>query len=172
MRKTRASFRIWKGALTITAEDIHRQRTYLDARPYVVFNPDEKRLQATIPMTDPLIVQLVSRMRSMLGEHEVQEPVVLQSLAGCLQQEWHTDYDKDNHSSFSVLLALQDDTRLETPGKTIELDQGDLLIFRSDLVHAGSWYNRENLRIFLFCDLPTVKRRKNATYITQLTNGP
>jgi ectoine hydroxylase-related dioxygenase (phytanoyl-CoA dioxygenase family) len=171
MRKTRASYRIWKRALTITAEDIQRQRTYLDARAYVVFNPDEKRFQAKIPMTDPLIAQLVSRMRSMLGEHEVQEPVVLQSLAGCLQQEWHTDYDEDNRSGFSLLIALQDDTRLETPGKTIELERGDLLVFRSDLVHAGSSYDRENLRIFLFCDLPTVKRRRNATYIRQWTNG-
>jgi hypothetical protein len=40
----------------------------------------------------------------------------------------------------------------EIDRKTISLNQGDILIFRGDLIHAGSEYLEENYRIHIFYD--------------------
>jgi len=46
----------------------------------------------------------------------------------------------------------------------IELNPGDVLVFRGDLVHAGSAYNTKNNRIHLYLDSPLVSRPSNTTW--------
>lgn len=165
MRRTRRTWKVWKNAIPICQSDIQRQRKYLKSHAEVVFNPNSKRRQATIPETDSLLAKLQSRLGPMLGNHTLQTPVVLQSLTGCKQQQWHMDYDDKNTTGFGMLLALQNGTRLETRECTIHLKQGDLLIFNGDLVHAGSWYDCENLRIHAYLDVVGGHRRANSTYL-------
>lgn len=166
MKQTRSKWRIWKNAIPIRDYDIQRHRKYLKTHAEIVFNPNSKRRQAAIPLKDPLISRLRLRMRHMLGEYMLQSPVVLQSLNGCKQQQWHVDYDpQKNTTGFGMLLALQNGTRLETLEATIHLNQGDLLIFNGDLVHAGSWYDYENLRIHAYLDVKGSHRLANSTYI-------
>lgn len=48
----------------------------------------------------------------------------------------------------------------------VELNEGDILIFRADLIHAGSFYNEEeNTRLHVFLDSPVFPRIKNQTWL-------
>ena len=74
-----------------------------------------------------------------------------------------------------LLLALQPDTKLYTYGgwnrtvadereeKRIDLDVGDVLLFRGDFVHAGADYDEDNIRIHCYIDVPTYKRPNDTT---------
>jgi len=48
--------------------------------------------------------------------------------------------------------------------KTINLDKGDIIIFRADLVHSGASYEEENNRIHCYLDSNTVHRNPNKTF--------
>jgi len=50
----------------------------------------------------------------------------------------------------------------------IELQQGDILVFRADLVHAGSSYEHENVSVHVFLDHDSVYRQQNRTWIVKL----
>ena len=50
-------------------------------------------------------------------------------------------------------------------GVDVLLDKGDILVFRGDLVHAGSSYKDDNIRIHAYLDSPVVPRDKNTTFI-------
>lgn len=111
--------------------------------------------------------------------------VIIKSLEKCQEQSPHTDYIldnnllslEDNEIPLAMLLALQDNTKLnvwigsikkynKTINKTIvNLNKGDILIFRADFIHAGSEYIEENIRLHSFLDNPKIKRRRNATNV-------
>ena len=48
--------------------------------------------------------------------------------------------------------------------------EDDVLVFRGDVVHAGSWYEQENLRIHAYVDVEGASRRANVTYIIRDQN--
>ena len=49
--------------------------------------------------------------------------------------------------------------------RRIKLDEGDILIFRPDLIHAGSAYDVENIRLHAYMDSPVLRRLRNRTWI-------
>lgn len=170
MRATRSKWKIWRHALHITDSDLHRLRSQLEKGAEIVFNPNKKRRQLTISCEEPIIAALITRLQEIdsCSEYTLQNPVLLQSLKGCKQQQWHTDYDPSDHTTgFGLLLALEDDTRFETLEETVRLSRGDLLIFKGDLVHAGSWYDKENIRIHAYWDIVHT-RRPNTTYLVHV----
>lgn len=56
--------------------------------------------------------------------------------------------------------------------KLISLNPGDMLIFRGDLVHAGSKYKDENVRLHAYLDSPLIDRINNRTFIISLDSPP
>ena len=54
--------------------------------------------------------------------------------------------------------------------KTLELNPGDIFVFRGDLVHAGAAYDKENFRIHCFLDSDCVLRDPNKTFLIHKTN--
>lgn len=60
----------------------------------------------------------------------------------------------------AAIVALQDGTRLHVwsfdTGKeeAVTLDEGDVIVFRGDLGHAGSEYDEENWRLHIYIDSP------------------
>ena len=82
-----------------------------------------------------------------------------------------------NQVPLSALFALEDCTLQVWPGalllkkqkghwidrKQISLKQGQLIVFRGDLVHAGSAYSSLNLRLHFYLDHPKVDRSGNST---------
>jgi hypothetical protein len=51
----------------------------------------------------------------------------------------------------------------------LNLNKGDILIFRADLVHAGSDYDELNIRLHTYLDSPDVQRDNNRTYLISKT---
>jgi hypothetical protein len=49
--------------------------------------------------------------------------------------------------------------------ETVELDAGDVIVFRGDLIHAGSAYSSHNLRLHAYIDHPSVPRPPNKTWV-------
>ena len=77
----------------------------------------------------------------------------LQSLPGGEMQSFHSDFAKFNFVRFAGLISFDSNTKLEvriSPRQqvTINLRVGEAIIFRGDLFHAGSSYEKENRRIY------------------------
>lgn len=121
--------------------------------------------------------------------------VILESLRGCQRQAAHVDYvpddalleTTDDTVPLLAVVALQDGTMLDVwPGshrlvrrrrltrhtphvrrEIVELDAGDVIVFRGDLIHAGSAYTSHNLRLHAYIDHPLVPRPPNKTWVIQ-----
>lgn len=120
--------------------------------------------------------------------------VALHSRPGCQDQAAHCDYElgeelvsaSDNEMPLSVIVALMPGTRLNVwPNslglvslsdseikkvapiacKVVEMEVGDVLVFRGDFVHAGSGYDTDNYRLHTFLDSAVVPRTLNRTWI-------
>lgn len=118
---------------------------------------------------------------------------VIHSKAGCQAQAPHCDYvpdlalakAPDAQMPLSVLVALMPGTRLNVWPNSIrlatlsgrvlkemvpiaceelQLEPGDVLVFRGDFIHAGSSYGEDNYRLHTFLDSPTVPRDPNTTW--------
>jgi hypothetical protein len=116
--------------------------------------------------------------------HSCRDSALLLSEKGCGMQKAHTDYTEkvldsvsglDGEMPLGCLVALMDETFLDVwegsikenynngQHKKLELCRGDVVIFRGDLVHAGSAYpNRSNLRVHFYLDTPNIRRGKFA----------
>lgn len=152
---------------------------------------DNRRRQLTLgahSSAGPLVASLRRHLEATFPQHMAHDWVLLESRPGCRQQAAHTDYvptsellaARAEEMPLLFLLALEDDTRLEVwpraclAGKprrypvfqkTVRLSAGDAVLFRGDLVHAGSAYDRQNLRIHAYLDHPAVPRDPNRTWI-------
>jgi len=123
--------------------------------------------------------------------YQLKEWVLLVSLAGCQEQATHSDFEPDDAmkdlTPFSVIVALQNNTTLVvwpyshrihyandaeltrmkiSQRKVLELQTGDAVIFRGDLIHAGSAYNKRNYRLHCYVDILGQSRAQNTTYLT------
>ena len=107
--------------------------------------------------------------------HYFSDPNILRSLPGCQEQEAHRDFEvKDDTEEATlpagVIVALEPDTTLEvwdddgTNQQTVKLYRGDVLIFRGSVVHAGSAYDKDNVRIHLYVDSRAQPRQQNKTW--------
>jgi ectoine hydroxylase-related dioxygenase (phytanoyl-CoA dioxygenase family) len=113
-------------------------------------------------------MELALRNNGYLDERSFQNPVILHSLAGCSQQQWHLDFKPNSTSGIkpmSALLALEANTRFETQTQTLELDVGDLLVFDGDLVHAGAAYRDDNTRLHAYLYPLGSRRVSNQTFL-------
>jgi hypothetical protein len=67
----------------------------------------------------------------------------------------------------ACIVALQDGTRLHVwpfdTGKeeVVTLNEGDMILFRGDLGHAGAEYDEENWRLHIYLDSPVIERAKD-----------
>lgn len=48
--------------------------------------------------------------------------------------------------------------------QVVQLEKGDVLLFRGDFVHAGAGYDTDNYRLHCYMDSPHVKRKSNVTW--------
>jgi hypothetical protein len=111
--------------------------------------------------------RLFDRLGSLtLDTYTLGDMSLLVSFPGCQRQEWHTDYDHNSGSArrnFAVLLGLQcsqldycaynaDSILVQDK---VSFRRGDLVIFRGDMVHAGSAYKSVNARVHFYIDSVT-----------------
>ena len=64
-----------------------------------------------------------------------------------------------------VIAALQNATRFLTPLRSYVLNVGDILCFDGDEVHAGAGYERANVRLHAYLDVPNIKRKRDQTFL-------
>ena len=104
--------------------------------------------------------------------------VVLRSKPGSKRQQPHQDYEPSKKLSecpndkypLAIICALMDGTTLnvwdkDEKEKIQHLNKGDILIFRGDLIHAGSAYENENIRMHCYIDSTLIPRTPNRTHI-------
>ncbi len=125
-----------------------------------------RRYQRNIQKSDKSLQSILDQVGTLTSvifpEHVIHKPVVLMSLPGCAVQPAHSDFlpgslcKNDEDGPFGCLIALMPNTSLEVwpstfardlltrkrqyPTKSIQLklEQGDICLFQSDLIHAGS----------------------------------
>lgn len=115
---------------------------------------------------------LQTRLYKEYPAHAALNFVLLESRPGCQRQAAHCDYvptpellaASDETIPLLFFLALEDDTQA-VQRKTLQLAAGDAVVFRADLIHAGSAYDKNNIRIHAYLDHPSVKRDPNRTWI-------
>ena len=137
---------------------------------------DNKRLQAPIAIElkthlfgfESLIESVPELRGTVLSPWQL-----LVSKPGCAPQAPHADWDPQPnvHKAFACLVAIQDGTTLDVfPGFKIGertqvcLSKGDVLMFRGDLIHAGSAYCKRNARLHVYFDSPEVVRTENRVW--------
>jgi hypothetical protein len=154
---------------------------------------DKKRIQALLPLRDFSVSYIRNKLTWAFPDHAVGGVVALQSKAGCQRQAAHCDYvpdedflaTTDDTVPLLCVIALEEETKLDVwprshqivrniraarriptiSRKTLILNMGDVVIFRGDLVHAGSSYAATNTRIHVYLDHPTVPRMRNRTWV-------
>jgi hypothetical protein len=111
------------------------------------------------------------------------------SYAGCQAQAPHADWTPclnvlQGADAMGCIVALENGTRFDVwPGshryvrmdgqvahkpirrKRLRLSAGDVLFFRSDLVHAGASYSVPNIRLHCYLDAPHIFRAPNRTWL-------
>ena len=157
---------------------------------------DFRRRQTPLRKNRKCIINFLAEMRDLSYNINknltMTDPVIIKSLAGCQSQSPHSDYIPDQLASLndeqmplSLLVAIQDGTKLlvwakairlatlkhKVMRKTVNMNKGDAVIFRGDLVHAGADYSSLNIRIHAYLDSPMVDRTKNTTW-TILDDAP
>ena len=164
----------------------NRQRASSDGRRRQICLPE-----TSIALRD-FGKNISAKISDMLPHLKLNDWVVLRSLPGCCEQAPHVDYDPSDDMlstetvPVNVLVALQDSTTLEVwpeshrlissmvksekLGKDdcfsqtrLSLSRGDVLLFRGDLVHAGSAYDDNNVRLHCYMDMSV--RIPNRTWL-------
>jgi hypothetical protein len=146
---------------------------------------DKRRIQSNLSRNPTVLHEFIDDLETTIYELLLAESplsfsnwVILKSTPGCERQLPHTDYDPElirrtpAHIPLLVLVSIMPDTYLDLwdiNGKheRVSMDAGDILIFRADTVHAGSAYQRENVRIHVYLDSPVIQRIHNRVWFSE-----
>jgi hypothetical protein len=148
---------------------------------------DKKRIQSNLSRNPAVLDEFIDDLETTIYELlPTDSPlsfsnwVILKSTPGCERQQPHTDYDPElirrrgapAHIPLLVLVSIMPDTCLDLwdangNHERVSMDAGDILIFRADTVHAGSAYQRENIRIHAYLDTPTIQRIQNRVWFAK-----
>lgn len=155
---------IFNGHTNDTQNDMKRSQAPL--RRYTRVMEDIKRT----------IMNQLKKYIDLENVYEFRDWVVLHSLPGCDEQIPHTDVDPNEvrkHLNgvppLVCLVSVQEGTRLVIWDKVYgriepDLEPYDFIIMRGDTIHAGSAYEKENVRIHVFLDPMGYKRPRDKTY--------
>nr|QBK85712.1 MAG: hypothetical protein LCMAC101_03070 [Marseillevirus LCMAC101] len=188
-------YTILKNKIQINKKVIKQIYSQINKKRKIIFNSernDNKRLQCNLYHRQRYMTDFVNNIRSIIFDSVgskliINDWVILKSLEGCKEQLPHCDYipsdefkkcDGEN-IPLSFIVSIMDDTKINIWDKSlgyptdisnkiekqIFLDEGDIFIFRGDLVHAGSSYDKENTRLHAFLDSVLCPRTKNRTFI-------
>jgi len=160
-------------------------------------NNDKKRMQRVLQKEKIGFIHALDDVVNRINPNLTQSTwVIIKSDAGCKKQMAHLDYVPTaefssvvkNDTSFIPLLVLvgvMDNTYIHiwensiaitnetydgpsVPSTKILLNKGDVLVFRSDVIHAGSEYDELNIRLHCYLDSPKVARDEDTTFIISL----
>ena len=182
-----------KQAIRVDSNVIYKLRGQVEKRGRVIFGHDRKRLQCKVRHgSKPLQAFIGALSMLVIKDHmptynvNPSEWVIVRSLPGGQPQPAHCDYDPkiienepNERKPFAALVAVEPDTKLtvwkgcfgkitnQVQPEDVTLDPGDMLIFRGDLVHAGSAYDQDNIRLHCYFDIFKIPRTKDRTYLIE-----
>ena len=158
-------------------------------------NRDARRRQINVQphkAVQPLLSELERFLAMQYPNLKQSRWALLQSDPGCQRQMAHIDFEFDDAFERCIkknlqvpmlaLVALQPQTSIclwehssavirgtysgdPIAAKKVALEPGDVLLFRADLVHAGSEYSNPNIRLHCYLDSTDVHRTPNRTMI-------
>jgi hypothetical protein len=147
---------------------------------------DYKRLAGPITSTNKHLFQGLSTFVSDIfndkslkdGNYTITINPLL-SLEGCKLQPYHQDWDTisenlptTNYSYNGIFSASVNSTvniKVGSKYYIVPIPLNHLFIARQDLIHAGSAYDKENLRIHFYFDAADCKREKDIVWLVTLT---
>lgn len=187
------SYKIYKNVFEINDEILFDLDSQVSKNGSKIFNGikknDNKRIQSTIrtnKKNKELVKGLYDFVSEINPELKPSKFVIIKSKINCEKQMAHLDYEyndelknieNDEDVPLLVLVALMPNTSMyiwdkisetlsaEISPIKIELDKGDILVFRADTIHAGSDYLAENIRMHCYLDSEKINRKKNRTWI-------
>lgn len=189
------SHRIYKNVFEINDEILFDLDNQVSNNGSKIFNGrknDNKRIQSSIRINKrnkEFVKGLYNFVSEINPQLKPSKFVIIKSKINCEKQLAHLDYEyndqlknikDDEDVPLLVLIALMSNTSMyiwDKIGETlsaeispieptrIELDKGDILVFRADTIHAGSDYLAENIRMHCYLDSETINRKKNRTWI-------
>ena len=186
-------YHVFKNKCTISPAILTALKKQVDGKTGgPIFNGvknDKKRIQSNLSrkpaLLDDFIDELETSLRELLPADSplsFSNWVILKSTAGCERQQPHSDYDPELirrrgaanyiYIPLLVLVSIMPDTYLDLwdangNHECVSMDAGDVLIFRADTVHAGSAYQRENIRIHVYLDSPMIQRIHNRVWFAK-----
>lgn len=145
---------------------------------------DNRRIQSNLSRKNAVLDEFIDDLETSIYELlPADSPlsfsnwVILKSTPGCERQQPHTDYDPalirrtpdPRDIPLLVLVSIMPDTYLDLWDENgnherVSMEAGDILIFRADTIHAGSAYQRENVRIHVYLDSPEIQRIPNRVW--------
>lgn len=174
--------------------DVVQEIAAIKTEPIFNDNPDHttdrKRRQAPVATAWSRLVR--RRLSAEFAPLRSSSMVVIESLPGCQRQAAHCDYIpteellalEDAEMPLLFLLAIEPGTTIDLWPRshhllrssgvkakvpchrvTVALEPGDAILFRADLVHAGSAYAAVNRRVHVYLDNPEHHRDPNRTWI-------
>jgi len=184
-------YHVFKNKCTISPEVFTALKKQIDSKTGgPIFNGvknDKKRIQSNLSrkpaVIDDFIDELETSLRELLPSDSplsFSNWVILKSTPGCERQQPHSDYDPElirrttdyKDIPLLVLVSIMPDTYLDLwdangNHECVSMDAGDVLIFKADTVHAGSAYQRENIRIHVYLDSPMIQRIHNRVWFAE-----
>ena len=171
--------------------DFKRQQTLLCK------NSSEKHIKNS-SKTSKWLQLVLGKISKESQQRYVGDVALLRSAPRCKPQMAHCDYvpepdllkSSDATVPHLLLIALQDETTLNIwpgshrvvrgsyfakkliPVSHVVLNKGDALLFRGDLVHAGSAFAKSNTRVHFYLDTRVVRRAKDVTWIVSQHASP
>ena len=159
-------FNIFNGSINMNAKEYPAERMQSPIAPYScsTSTPEVKKLCRKV-------LKMASHVGTGLG---IRDMVFLKSVPNCPAQELHTDGVEKG--VVAGIVALQPNTSLivrDVPDKearTIPIPRNTVILFRSNLVHAGAPNLEEipNIRIHFYLRPDAVMVEDNAEYITKV----
>jgi len=154
---------------------------------------DKPCVQTFDKNTTVLLTDIINKINP---ESRVYPWRIFKSVSGCQNQLAHCDFHQhkdflkyyDSNAILSVILALERSTKFHVwpksinsinPTKqkpshikrsTINMNAGDIIIFRGDLIHAGAGYFRDNYRMHCFL-MPIEVRNDDKLWSTDIKMG-
>lgn len=151
---------------------------HVDKNNWFSIMDDQKRCQQPLETELPFVqfVKSVLKKTPFALNREFGSCVLIKSWPNGATQQYHTDFDPEQvlHSDLkplSVIIPMSRTCRLHYKGSPLRtqinhlvLNQGDLLIFHGDFVHAGAAYKTYNYRFHMYWNVVNVPEPHNLTY--------
>ena len=180
---------ILKNKLKWTPSQLHNFQTLINTNTFTrsIFNNnigrnDNMRLSCPVNVGN----RVENFVKQLFPNKHVCDWHVIKSNAGCSRQQFHCDYKPSAQilncepcdMPLIMLTSLSKTAKLIVKPnslnyvnnvellseKVLEFSRGDLVVFRGDLVHCGSGYEKDNYRLHCYLDSPKVPREVGMTF--------